>query len=252
MSVVWLIVIIGGAAIFAWQAWPLVSVADWAGLTAILLLLYRQLSKMSPWLDLTTRKLVLWVANTATQWSLDVRITSDAECDPEEVLDNLASTLEGRSDFGPVKLSRESPTKLVARFHRAFVAEVTAGLLSHGSEVTISVLDTHMGYRDSLTRLRKHLIPFVETVEKHAPSSSGTVSKYAVVVYLGDHNPFYRSVTRDLPTAKIDQFAINAKLDDADSRLTISGDQISVVSGSLTRMQEQLARVFGIGAAVGD
>jgi len=249
-SVFWLIALIAGAVLHLASKWPYQSVADWAAFSAILILIYRQLTKVIPKVDFTLRKVVMWASNAATQWSLDVELVVQSEASAAPVLDAVEEALTAR--FADVRIDRQANSRLGVRFPQAFVAEVSCEASDNALLTSISVLDVHMGYRDSLRRLRDHLLPFIELVEQQVPCQSPMRRKYAVVVFLGANNPFYQHVTRDLPTARVDRFAIDASLDDAGSRLSITSDRISIVAQSLTKMQQQLGRVFGLALTNGD
>ena len=250
ISVIWLVLLVAGAAFYVLATWPVISIADIAGFFAIVFLIYIQVLRVVPVFDLSIKKLRLWILNHAVQWSLDITFETASLDDPAALVSDILLMIEG-SGLELSKLDKQDPASVKFVIQKAFHMEVYAQESADGVRVGLYMQDTNLGYRDSVNKLRKVVWPVVELVKNAVPSAELLSSKYSAVAHLGDQNPFYQHMTRELPENQFDQFAISAKLDKSDSRLSISKSEVSVVSSSWLEMQHHMARLFQVQTVFG-
>jgi hypothetical protein len=247
-AVIWLAVLVGGVFFQSYIIWTRYStsqpprLSDWLALIPILLLIYKHLVGHYQTLGIVAEKAQLWLRNSTTEWSLEVRLSlkESDEC-PETIAKELESVIRDRYQDG-LSINRKTPTEFTFRLARQFTANAS---VEEGEQpsIYITILDMHVSYRDSVRRIEDHLCPLFEHIENHFHASPDG-RKYSLIAFFPEGNPYFGVFIQKLKIENVAALNLTIKNDRPDSVLSIKQDRIELVAKSLNTFRTEFVSTF--------
>lgn len=246
-TLIWTILLLAGLASQLWLEWPpwradqLSAIAGWT------LLIVAHLYHSWSWLYLSVQRTLLWLTNTTTHWSLDVRlkpVVADEE-GAQDVSNRLQEKLEARY-ASQIHIRRLDPDEFDFRIEHQFHGRVSVVAQDGEPRIELLIGELAVGFRDSLRRLRDHICPLIEEVESDFRIGSGE-RIYNLTAHFSGNNPYFGVFIQKLKVSEVDAFNLIIKSPrEAGGHLTVSTDTISLTSRSLSAFRTQLEGLFSL------
>lgn len=219
---------------------PLGNAIDAAAFFGLLALSIQATTKVWRWSDLAWRKVWLWALNSSVNWTLEVRLETD---DTIESLDLtlINNQLHNTPDLANLKKSIANGALIVdcPLGHSLSIKPIETATTNAW---IIHFKPTHIGYRDAMSVLRKHHIPFTDKI---ADAISPTSNKqYSIEAKFDTRNPYASVLLNDLRASSMDKVLVIFKHDN--STIQVTEKTIVSSSNNQTELTEVMTAVFGI------
>jgi len=242
-ALLWAIVLLALVCLAFWVTWPPVTPKDWLTIISTVSLLASYVYRQWAWLNLHVQKIRLWLLNSTAHWSLDIRHElADEDQTERELSARLESALiEHYPDV--IRIDRRESLDFHFQIHRQLSARLLFCSSSDGAVVHVQVLDLSFGYRDCLRRVKEHICPLLEFIEKELRVAANC-SKYSLQAAFQCNNPYFGVFLQEVRESQILAFQLVLASTTPGVRMTVSKDSISLVTDSLNLFRTNIEHVF--------
>jgi hypothetical protein len=158
------------------------------------------------------------------------------------VLDDLQKAVADLY-HGRARIERRTDDGFDLHIEHQFLALFRFEDTSSSEAISVQILDLSVGFRDAMRRIREHLCPLFEAVERTLVIRQDG-RKYGMTAYFNGENPYYGIFIRKLDLSAVENFALVIKTTGTDKSISVTRNGVSLVAKSINSFRSNVECAF--------